>query len=81
MKKKFQIVCLCMFVFALLVAGCGGSSTKKELIVGTEPAFAPFEFQKRILKILSVLILTSSKLLQNKWVMKNALFKAWVLTL
>ena len=45
MKKKFQIVCLCMFVFALLVAGCGGSSTKKELIVGTEPAFAPFEFQ------------------------------------
>ena len=46
MKKKFQIVCLCMFVFALLVAGCGGSSAKKELIVGTEPAFAPFEFQK-----------------------------------
>ena len=46
MKKKFQIVCLCMFVFALLVAGCGGSKAKKELIVGTEPAFAPFEFQK-----------------------------------
>ncbi|NLH46579.1 MAG: basic amino acid ABC transporter substrate-binding protein [Acholeplasmataceae bacterium] len=35
-----------MFVFALLVAGCGGSKAKKELIVGTEPAFAPFEFQK-----------------------------------
>lgn len=46
MEKKFRIVCLCMFVFALLVAGCGGNKAKKELIVGTEPAFAPFEFQK-----------------------------------
>lgn len=46
MKKSFQIVCLFMFVFALLVSGCGGGKAKKELIVGTEPAFAPFEFQK-----------------------------------
>lgn len=46
MKKKFQIICMCIFVFALLAAGCGGSKAKKELIVGTEPAFAPFEFQK-----------------------------------
>ena len=46
MKKKIQIICMCMFVLALLVAGCGGSKAKKELIVGTEPAFAPFEFQK-----------------------------------
>lgn len=46
MKKSFQIVCLFMFVFALLVTGCGGNKAKKELIVGTEPAFAPFEFQK-----------------------------------
>ena len=46
MKKKFQVIFMCMFVFALLVAGCGGSKAKKELIVGTEPAFAPFEFQK-----------------------------------
>ena len=41
MKKKFQVIFMCMFVFALLVAGCGGSKAKKELIVGTEPAFAP----------------------------------------
>ena len=46
MKKKLQIIFMCMFVLALLVAGCGGSKAKKELIVGTEPAFAPFEFQK-----------------------------------
>lgn len=46
MKKKFQIIFVCMFALALLVAGCGGSKAKKELIVGTEPAFAPFEFQK-----------------------------------
>lgn len=46
MKKSFQIVCLFMFVFALIVTGCGGNKAKKELIVGTEPAFAPFEFQK-----------------------------------
>ena len=46
MKKKFQIICMCIFVFVLLAAGCGGSKAKKELIVGTEPAFAPFEFQK-----------------------------------
>ena len=37
------LVCLCL--------GCGSTkketaNTKKELIAGTEPAFAPFEFQK-----------------------------------
>jgi len=49
MKKILAAICL----FAVLMGtlGCGGSQTagtkpaeKKELIVGTEPSFAPFEF-------------------------------------
>ena len=46
MKKTLQTLCLCLFMLALLTAGCGGGKDKKELVVGTEPAFAPFEFQK-----------------------------------
>ena len=49
MKKFMLLVCLLMVVVGSMTAGCGGekkASVKKELIVGTEPAFAPFEFQK-----------------------------------
>lgn len=50
--KKFLFVMVMMLVLGL-VAGCGGgdkkaaapkAETKKELLVGTEPGFAPFEF-------------------------------------
>ena len=54
MKKL--LVMLCMFVMAAgMMAGCGSSgdkkaapaaSAKKELVVGTEPSFAPFEFHE-----------------------------------
>ena len=48
MKKV--MVLLCALLMLVGAAGCGSSSTgskpaeKKELIVGTEPSFAPFEF-------------------------------------
>lgn len=50
MKKVMVLLCALMMVIG--AAGCGSSSTgstskpadKKELIVGTEPSFAPFEF-------------------------------------
>ncbi|MEG0969555.1 MAG: basic amino acid ABC transporter substrate-binding protein [Acidaminococcaceae bacterium] len=47
MKKLIQVLCVFLVVVGTLTAGCGGSAkAKKELVVGTEPAFAPFEFQK-----------------------------------
>ncbi|WP_337798612.1 basic amino acid ABC transporter substrate-binding protein [Acidaminococcus timonensis] len=50
MKKVMVLLCALMMVIG--AAGCGSTSTKdagkpaekKELIVGTEPSFAPFEF-------------------------------------
>ena len=49
MKKILAAICL--FAALMGTLGCGGSQTagtkpaeKKELIVGTEPSFAPFEF-------------------------------------
>lgn len=50
MKKVMVLLCALLLVIG--AAGCGSSSTsttskpadKKELIVGTEPSFAPFEF-------------------------------------
>ena len=55
MKKLVIMMMAVITAVAMLVAGCGGSGEKKEaagdggakvLRVGTEPAFAPFEFQK-----------------------------------
>jgi polar amino acid transport system substrate-binding protein len=43
-----------------MVSGCGGdkkaAEPQKTLKVGTEPTFAPFEFQKKVLRTLMVLI-------------------------
>lgn len=53
MKKLVIMMMAVITAVAMLVAGCGGSGDKKEaaggakvLRVGTEPAFAPFEFQQ-----------------------------------
>ena len=53
MKKIGFLMMALLAMLALLAAGCGGSQeapkkaeTEKVLRVGTEPAFAPFEFQK-----------------------------------
>ena len=52
MKKILLLVMAVLAVAAMLVAGCGGGGDKKAaepqkvLRVGTEPTFAPFEFQK-----------------------------------
>lgn len=53
MKKIGFLIIALLAMLALLAAGCGGSQeapkkaeTEKVLRVGTEPAFAPFEFQK-----------------------------------
>jgi ABC-type amino acid transport substrate-binding protein len=57
MKKLWVLMCVLVLAVGVLAAGCGGSDTKKdagakpapskkELIVGTEPSFAPFEFPK-----------------------------------
>lgn len=52
MKKLFAALCL-LTAFAMVAAGCGGkkdtagTDAKKVLKVGTEPTFAPFEFQEK----------------------------------
>ncbi|HIU63421.1 MAG TPA: basic amino acid ABC transporter substrate-binding protein [Candidatus Avacidaminococcus intestinavium] len=47
MKKILKVVVgLITLTVALALVGCGGEKqSKNELLVGTEPAFAPFEFQ------------------------------------
>mgnify|MGYP001175336219 CR=1 FL=1 len=51
--KKMHVLAGLMAALMLAVAGCGGSDTKqaateqKVLKVGTEPTFAPFEFQEK----------------------------------
>ena len=58
MKKLTALLAMFVFALGLLAAGCGGGEkktaegkdpvlTKDELIVGTEPSFAPFEFPKK----------------------------------
>ncbi|WP_142761673.1 transporter substrate-binding domain-containing protein, partial [Klebsiella quasipneumoniae] len=52
MSKKLTAIILGVFVLALALAGCGGQADQKQaakpkvLKVGTEPSFAPFEFQE-----------------------------------
>ena len=52
MKKVLVFLMMAVMACSLLLAGCGGSGDKKAaegekvLRVGTEPAFAPFEFPK-----------------------------------
>ena len=51
MKKVLFLVMAILAVASMMVAGCGGggdkaANDKKVLRVGTEPTFAPFEFQK-----------------------------------
>ena len=50
MKKTFMLL-MAMVMVVMMAAGCGGGEKKKAeapkvLRVGTEPTFAPFEFQK-----------------------------------
>ena len=52
MMKKLLVVLSVLMMAAMMIAGCGSSdkkeapaaAAKKELVVGTEPSFAPFEF-------------------------------------
>ena len=48
--KKALVLMLTLLMALMMVAGCGGEKKKAEapkvLRVGTEPTFAPFEFQK-----------------------------------
>lgn len=49
MKKLLVFIVAAMTLMAMLLTGCGGGEQKaaeKVLKVGTEPSFAPFEFQK-----------------------------------
>ena len=55
MKKITNLVLVLVMAVGLLAAGCGGEEKKtasapagkEELIVGTEPSFAPFEFPEK----------------------------------
>ena len=55
MKKITNLVLVLVMAVGLLAAGCGGEEEKtasapagkEELIVGTEPSFAPFEFPEK----------------------------------
>ena len=46
-KKWLSVMVLAMFMLTLGLAGCGGDKQqgKKVLKIGTDPGFAPFEFQ------------------------------------
>ena len=51
--KKALVLMMTLLMAVMMVAGCGGGDKKapavqapKVLKVGTEPTFAPFEFQK-----------------------------------
>ena len=48
MKKSFLVAITLILALGLLMTGCGGEkkTEQKVLRVGTEPTFAPFEFQK-----------------------------------
>lgn len=48
MKRILIMIMALMAAAALMVAGCGGEKKEAEKVlrVGTEPTFAPFEFQK-----------------------------------
>lgn len=50
MKKRFAII-MALLMLVMVVAGCGGSekkaNTPQVLKVGTNPNFAPFEFQEK----------------------------------
>ena len=51
MKKILFLVMAVLAAASMMIAGCGGGDKKaaepeKVLRVGTEPTFAPFEFQK-----------------------------------
>ena len=48
MKKLLILMMTIITAVAMLAAGCGGEkkAAEKVLRVGTEPTFAPFEFQK-----------------------------------
>lgn len=49
MKKFLMLVMMMLTACAMLLTGCGGEkkeAAEKVLRVGTEPSFAPFEFQK-----------------------------------
>ena len=52
MKKYLLMAMAVLAALSLMVAGCGGKEEAKKaepakvLRVGTEPTFAPFEFQK-----------------------------------
>lgn len=49
MKKILLVMMMLLTACSMILAGCGGDkkeSAEKVLRVGTEPSFAPFEFQK-----------------------------------
>jgi polar amino acid transport system substrate-binding protein len=56
-----------IFALGLLLGGCGGEKKveQKVLRVGTEPTFAPFEFQKEGSKEYTVLTWTLPELLAS----------------
>lgn len=77
MKKIGFLMIALLAMLALLAAGCGGSQeapkkaeTEKVLRVGTEPAFAPFEFQKKARMNLLALIWILFVLLARSLVIK-----------
>ena len=52
MKKVLVFLMMAVVACSMLLTGCGGGEKKaaapaKVLRVGTEPAFAPFEFPKK----------------------------------
>lgn len=50
MKKLLVFVVVAITLMSMMLTGCGGGDKKaaeKVLKVGTEPSFAPFEFQKK----------------------------------
>lgn len=85
MKKILFLVMAVLTAASMMIAGCGGGDKKaaepeKVLRVGTEPTFAPFEFQKRAVKAMMVLTWIWHVLSASKWATRLKL-SAWALTL
>ena len=110
MKKITVLLSVLVLALGILAAGCGGGdkkdekkqaaapapAAKEELLVGTEPSFAPFEFPEKDSKeftgfdmdliraiakeVPEAIVGAGTVLSPRRWVTRNAQSKIWAST-
>ena len=85
MKKILFLVMAILAAASMMIAGCGGGDKKaaepeKVLRVGTEPTFAPFEFQKEGSKSYDGFDMDLARAIGKQWATRLKL-SAWALML